>query len=491
MATLYKELKDAGHPEAIPRRPASEDFHDPVDVGEAGAETPLSWLQRLNETHWAVTDGGQFRVYHREDPTPAHPHGSWVRQTRTDFESFYCNRTVETPSGKTLPLGEAWIKWPGRRSASSVVFEPERQAPHGALNLWRGLAVEPLKGNWSMMRELIRDVLCCGDDERDSYLMLWLASCVQRPGSPGEVAVSLRGRKGTGKSTLGRYMKEIFGAHGLHISNPRHLTGNFNAHLRDCVFLFADEAFWAGDKAGEQVLKQLITEREILFEAKGQNAVMGPNFIHLLTASNSDWVVPAGLDGERRFFVSDVSDRRQGDRAFFSALNAQMDGGGLAAMLHDLLAMDISGRHVRYDVPATAALTEQKVLTMDPVQGWWLECLHDGRIKGELTPWAKGPTHVMTQDLQASLTAHLELAGQRRSRRSVGTTLGLELSKLAPRCRRIKVTPPDGRLDVETQHDGRANAYELPPLAECRAHFAGKLLGNPSYRWEDERDPLD
>jgi len=32
------------------------------------------------------------------------------------------------------------------------------------------------------------------------------------------------------------------------------LVGNFNAHLIDCVLLFADEAFWAGDKQGENTL---------------------------------------------------------------------------------------------------------------------------------------------------------------------------------------------------------------------------------------------
>jgi hypothetical protein len=35
-------------------------------------------------------------------------------------------------------------------------------------------------------------------------------------------------------------------------------VGNFNVHLRDCVMLFADEAFCDGDKQHESVLKTLI-----------------------------------------------------------------------------------------------------------------------------------------------------------------------------------------------------------------------------------------
>ena len=74
----------------------------------------------------------------------------------------------------------------------------------------------------------------------------------------------------------------------MRIDHPKHLVGNFNAHLRDAFFVFANEPFFAGDKQHEGVLKGLITEPKIIIEAKYQNAVTVANMTHILMASNSD-----------------------------------------------------------------------------------------------------------------------------------------------------------------------------------------------------------
>jgi hypothetical protein len=68
----------------------------------------------------------------------------------------------------------------------------------------------------------------------------------------------LRGKKGAGKGTLGNWMVRLLGQHGVHVSQGTHLTGKFNAHLRDAIFVFADEAFFAGDKANEGALTRII-----------------------------------------------------------------------------------------------------------------------------------------------------------------------------------------------------------------------------------------
>ena len=121
------------------------------------------------------------------------------------------------------------------------------------------------------------------------------------------MAVVLRGGRGAGKGAFARELGRLFGSHFIHLSNARHLLGNFNAHLVDALLVFSDEATWAGDKQGESVLKALVTEPLITVEAKYRNARIVRNVVHLLMASNSDWTVPAGPD-ERRFFVLDVSD---------------------------------------------------------------------------------------------------------------------------------------------------------------------------------------
>ncbi len=149
----------------------------------------------------------------------------------------------------------------------------------------------------------------------------------QRPVEQGEVAVVMKGCEGTGKGTLAKALMRMMGQHGLAVSNAKHLIGNFNGHLRDAVFLFCDEAFFAGDRAHVGVLKSLITEPYLTVEAKFQNAVQQPNFLHVMMASNEEWVVPASMDA-RRFFVLVVSEAKKNDHAYFAAIWKQMEAGG-------------------------------------------------------------------------------------------------------------------------------------------------------------------
>jgi hypothetical protein len=108
-----------------------------------------------------------------------------------------------------------------------------------------------------------------------------------------------------------------------------------------CSVLFADEAFFAGDRSYESTLKKLIYRGDAPFEPKGVDPFQAPNRIHLINASNSDWVIPAGADA-RRYFMLDVSNARIQDRPYFRAIGEQLDSGGREALLFELLHRDIS-----------------------------------------------------------------------------------------------------------------------------------------------------
>src|SRR5262249_18800266 len=157
---------------------------------------------------------------------------------------------------------------PNRRTYDRVVFAPARDV-EGAYNLWQGFAFDPRPGDsHRSYLEHLQNNVCQGNISHYEYLIGWMARAVQHPSRQGEVAVVLRGGKGVGKSFAAREFGRLFGRHYLTVSNPSHLVGNFNAHLRDTVFLFADEAFYAGDKKHESILKTLITEASIAIEAK-------------------------------------------------------------------------------------------------------------------------------------------------------------------------------------------------------------------------------
>ncbi len=128
--------------------------------------------------------------------------------------------------------------------------------------------------------------------------------------------------------------------------------------------------------------KRLITEPSLAIERKGVDIFSVDNCLHIIIASNEPWVVPAGVD-ERRFMVVRVSEHRKQNVSYFRKLHAEMyEAGGLGAMLHDLLTLDLGGWHPREDIPRTDALDQQKLLSLSPADQWWLEMLRDGCLPG-------------------------------------------------------------------------------------------------------------
>ena len=153
------------------------------------------------------------------------------------------------------------------------------------------------------------------------------------------------------------------------------MIGNFNAHLVDALFLFLDEAFWAGDKQGEGTLKALITESTLMIEPKGVDSfadaqqAQDPDGI-----SNNDWVVPASADERRYLRARRVPDTRKGDKAYFSKLAAAIEGDELPALLDYLLKLDLAGFDHR-NPPHTEGLNKQKLIGAESFVRYWHDCL--------------------------------------------------------------------------------------------------------------------
>ena len=146
--------------------------------------------------------------------------------------------------------------------------------------------------------------------------------------------------------------------------------------------------FWAGDHAAEGKLKDLITGEHHFIEYKGKEPIRVRNYVRLFVTGNPDWLVPAGIE-ERRFAALDMGEARMQDTEYFAAIDAEMDNGGREALLEHLLRFDLSTVNLR-EIPKTAALLEQKMSSLSPEQGWWLDTLCAASCRGVLT----SPTNV-------------------------------------------------------------------------------------------------
>lgn len=419
-------------------------------------------LLEMNEKHVAIGNfGGKFRIADLSNQPISF-------QTKDDFSNRYSNRFVAMgPDNNFVPLAKWWLSHPRRNTVETVVFAPNQNWP-GTLNLWRGFGVQPVRGDCELFWEHVKDNVCAGDEAAFVYLRNWLARAVQKPQEPGQVAVVLQGGKGTGKSMFARIFGKLFGPHFLPVSDARHLVGQFNAPLRQCVLLFADEAFFAADKKNEGTLKALITEPSIVIEPKGVDATLEPNRLHIIMASNNDWVVPASSD-ERRYLVLKVASDRQKDTAFFGALINQMENGGYGALLHELMSVDLAGYDVR-DVPITAALKEQQEHSMGPVDQWLRQLFDEGVLPGSMPPDnAAAPTAAAERDI-VGLLPHARLSVPDLSRAS-GKTIAKPLRDI-------------GAVPVTL---GARKGWRFPPLSECRAAFEAKF-GPQDWSDPEERD---
>jgi hypothetical protein len=433
----------------------------------------------LNTKHAVVREGGRTLVL-TETLDPVIGRVVLSRSSFGDLRNFYRNRKVnagtsEKPDWK--PLGDFWLNHPQRRQFEGVTFQPGIETP-GYFNLWRGFPYPPIQGDWSLMQAHLRTTICRNNDAHYRWLLGWMAAALQHPGRQGEICVVLRGKQGTGKGVFARSFGSLFGQHFIHVSNLRHLVGNFNAHLHDAIVLFADEVSWIGDRQGEGVLKMLITEPYIPIEYKGRDVVMAKNHVHLLVASNGEWVVPADLD-DRRFFVLDVSDERARDEPYFRAITRQMEHGGRSAMLYDLLHLDLLGIDLRR-APTTEALQAQKRLSMTPQQRWWMDILMAGRILPSHVAWE---TEVVREPLHTNYAESLRILGEKRG--ITTTELGIALEKLLPPGYPLKSQRRvgDGLYEAERP---RKWHWGFPPLHDCRRHF-DQLLGMP-MNWPTSED---
>ncbi len=430
--------------------------------------------------------GGRCRIVYEED---VEGNKVMVLQSPSDFRAFYANEFVTIASGnatRQIPAGKWWFEHPMRRSYRSIVFLPGQEVPNDVYNLWRGFAYEALPGNCELYLSHLLHAVSSGSESVCNYLLNWMATAVQKPWEPGHTAIVLRGNQGTGKGTFAKNFAKLFGRHGKQITNKKHLTGAFNAHLRDCVVLFADEAIAANSREDESILKTLITEDTLMVEAKGVDAAIEKSYLHVIMASNAEWVVPAGAD-DRRFVVLDIQDNHLHDRKYWQLLNNELESGGYQALLHLLATRDISEFNPR-EKPNTDALQEQKTLSFEPLAKWWYGVLQEGALGGvSLTAELLLPMSFVTWDYNVSVSPHYRVSTHQIHKFLLKTIVDFYTRRQATQ-REVE----DGNIKGQSVHvytgeeqdTTRPNICKLPDLATLRQQFDA-THGGP-YDWVAE-----
>ena len=139
-------------------------------------------------------------------------------------ETTYASRTIQklTASGNLVEANalNEWCKWPGHRTATRLVYEPGKPQvlEDGAHNMWKGLAVEPVKGDTKKFDRLL-DYIFGDDTTARTWFLQWLAYPLIYMGTKLYTAVVMHScQTGVGKTLLGMTKKTIYGDNFAQIS---------------------------------------------------------------------------------------------------------------------------------------------------------------------------------------------------------------------------------------------------------------------------------
>jgi hypothetical protein len=214
-------------------------------------------------------------------------------------------------------------------------------------------------------------------------------------------------------------------------------------------------------------LKRLITEPTLFIEAKGRDGITVPNMLHVLMASNEDWVVPAG-EHERRYAIFQVSESKRQDPSWFKPLYDQMENGGYGAMLHDLLQLDLGDWHPR-NIPVTEALRQQQERSIKPLDAWLLRLFEDGLLPGGVD--VDAPNRMLSRS-KPDVDGHNPRNGLYDLAREQPSLRHMDEQVLASHLKQWGLTP---------WRNSRARGWEFPPLWQCRARWEEKY---PGWKWQ-------
>ena len=457
----YKDQRNNKHVDDAPGKPevvASKE-EEKTEGNNAAYIT-----KELNKEIALFVQGGGCRILRWVENEQGQKVVQFLRESAA--RSWYANRRWLDHKNNLRPVFQTWFTHHQRLTYTGLTFIPAAPGKTATFNpawfnQWAGWSIEPKPSDCSLFWEHVLTNICGNSRDHFEWVKAWCANLVQHPETPSWTAIVLRGPQGTGKGIFAQAIGYLCGTAFAHIKSAEALTSRFNSVLENIIFAFVDEAFWAGNKQAESILKGLVTEYLLSIEKKGIDRYDVPNRLHLVVASNESWVVPAG-PLERRFAVFDVNPSRREDHVYFEAVLEQLRNGGYAALLHELATYDLKTGPNPRKAPTTDALNEQKQLSADPVLSWWYWCLDRGALLTTDDGWSE---RVVIQDLYDDYVQYTRKGAVARPGHI--NSFSRAFRKLVPSCEKIRV-----RIEnPDTQKMEKKNCYVLPSRKVCVAYL--------------------
>jgi hypothetical protein len=371
-------------------------------------------------------------------------------------------------------MADFWVS-PGTVEFDGTAFTP-RVMPDSVLNFWVGPTTGAKPGNWRVLRDFIRDIICAGDATVFSYMSCFIAHMLQKPEDKPGVMIVLLGGQGTGKGMFFKLLRSIWPSTTLLISDMEQVTGRFNDCLERNFIVCLDEAMFAGNRKAMDRLKSTVSESYVQIEQKFQPARSIESVHRFFASSNHDHFGHIERD-DRRSVILRVSESRQQDTHYFAQIShALHDPDIIAAMVYYFQRKNLSAFDVRKK-PQTDEHLTQKLKSLQGFERFWYEVLLAGNLTGTdkqvgySDDWS-GPTFVPTNTLIDNYMDHNKQAQKHQTVQS--TDVSTVVRRLCPSAK------PDRQTITRFGHTSpsQRRGLQLPDIATARREFESAMGGS-------------
>lgn len=263
-------------------------------------------------------------------------------------------------------IHRAWCEHPEKQlvRVTEVGFDPACTDPDVKCNLWAGWPTTPKAGQCEYLLDLLRH-MCAGDSKPEQlfqWVLRWLAYPIQHPGAKMKTTLVIHGPQGTGKNMFFEAIMSIYGRYGRVIDQGA-IEDKFNDWASRKLFLIADEVVARADLYHiKNKLKAFITGEWIRINPKNMAAYDERNHVNLVFLSNEAQPVVLEED-DRRHGVIWTPEKLSQD--FYAGVKREIENGGVGALHHFLLHMDLGDFTEGTLPPMTDAKRELIDLSMD------------------------------------------------------------------------------------------------------------------------------
>lgn len=239
----------------------------------------------------------------------------------------------------------------------NVGFDPTGKDQQVTCNLWGGWPTQPQAGKCQMLLDLLRYL--CQTEATFDWVIKWLAYPLQHPGAKMQTTLVFHGPQGIGKNLFFDAYMKIYGRYAG-VVDQTSIESQFNDWASGKLFLQFDEVVARVEVYHvKNRLKSFITGHRIRINPKNRTPYEETNHFNGVFMSNE--AQPVALDSDDRRHMVVKTPMEKLSLEFYDEVHAEICNGGIAALHHHLLHLDLGN----FTTHTNPLMTEAKCALID------------------------------------------------------------------------------------------------------------------------------